>query len=667
MDRINAQKRVAELTSLINHHNYLYYQESRTEVSDKEFDQLLEELQGLEQSYPELKLPESPTQRVGGTVSKEFNTVTHLFPMLSLGNTYSKEDLEEFDNRIKKTLDEPYEYICELKYDGVAISLRYENDVLNIAATRGDGIQGDDVTHNIRTIKTIPLKTLGDSTVQQFEARGEIFLPKKEFDRINAERLDIGEQTLANPRNAASGTVKMQDSSIVARRNLSCFIYSLNGKNLPVNSHEEALNYLKRLGFNVPDHYKKCNSIDEVVKYIEEWEEKRFDLPLDTDGIVIKINDFKQQEELGFTAKSPRWAIAYKYSSESATTVLESVSYQVGRTGSITPVANLRPVLLAGTTVKRASLHNANEILRLNLHEQDTVFVEKGGEIIPKITGVDLAKRKNGDPIVFIKACPECSTELVRNEGEANHYCPNQKNCLPQVVGRIEHFIQRKAMDIDSLGSETIRLLFESNLVKSPADLYDLKYEDIIGLERFGDKSANNLIDGISASKVKPFDKVLFGLGIRYVGATTAEKLAAHFESLENLMKADQESLLEAPEVGLKIAESIHQFFEDQDNYVELERLQRQGLSFKNEEKTLTSNKLQGKTFVISGVFEHHGREELKEIIKSHGGKISSSVSGKLDYLVAGDKMGPSKLEKAKKNNVTIINEDELLELLELK
>ncbi len=655
---------IKTLTDKLNYYNEKYYQHHVSEVSDREFDGMLEELGNLEKKYPEFRLPDSPTLRVGGTISKDFATVEHKYPMLSLGNTYSVEEIREFDERVRKGLgDATFEYVCELKYDGVALSVSYEDGLMSVAATRGDGVQGDDITVNARTIRSMPLRVRNLN--KSFEVRGEVFLPKQEFERINSEREDIGEAPLANPRNATSGTVKMQDSAVVASRNLDCYIYTLLGVD-ECNSHSEALELLKTWGFNVPDHHRVCSSINEVVQFISDWEQKRFDLPLETDGIVIKVNAFAQQNELGFTAKSPRWAIAYKYESESAVTKLESVTYQVGRTGAITPVANLKPVQLAGTVVKRASLHNANEIERLDLHLGDLVFVEKGGEIIPKVTGVDFSARKDTQPILFPESCPECGTPLIRKEGEAVHYCPNETGCPPQIKGRMEHFIQRKAMNIDGLGPETIEQLFDEGLISDPADLYSLTFEQLIQLERFAEKSAKNLVQSIAKSKEIPFNKVLFALGIRYVGATVAEKLAQQFLSLETLIAASFEQLIETPEIGERIAESVLTFFADGNNQAFLSKLKIAGLKLELEEiNTRESSKLEGLTFVISGVFENVSRDELKQLIIDNGGKVVSSISSKLNYLVAGDKMGPSKLQKATDLSVKIINEQEFIAMID--
>lgn len=668
MTAAEARKRIEKLTDEINHHNDLYYQKHKTEISDQEFDKLLEELIRLETEFPDLKQPDSPTQRVGGTVSKEFESVIHRYPMLSLGNTYSQEELRDFDGRVAKGLEgEPYEYFCELKFDGVSISLLYENGLLTRGVTRGDGVRGDDVTHNVRTIRSVPLKVKGKNIPGSFEVRGEVFLPKKEFERLNKEREDIGEETYANARNTASGTLKMQDSAVVAQRKLDCFAYYLLGEDLGVDTHEEAIRHIESWGFQVSQTYKKCRNLEEVFTYIDHWESRRQDLPLETDGVVIKVNSLEQQERLGFTAKSPRWAIAYKYKAQSVSTRLNGITYQVGRTGAVTPVAELEPVFLAGTTVKRASLHNANEIARLDLRVGDYVFVEKGGEIIPKVTGVDMAKRPPGlKPLKYIVKCPECTTPLVRHEGEAAHYCPNDKGCPPQITGRIEHFIQRKAMDIDSLGEMTIRQLYELGLLKTPADLYDLRKDDILKLEGFKELSTKNLLTGIAQSKATPFEAVLFAIGIRHVGKTVAEKLARHFKSMDKLAQATREEILEAPEVGEIIADSVVAFFRDKANQREIERLRKAGLQFEStyKEAEKVSDVLGGKSFVVSGTFEHYERDEIKDVIVAHGGKVLSGVSGKLDFLVAGENMGPAKREKAEKLGIKIISEAEFQKML---
>jgi DNA ligase (NAD+) len=663
-----AQKKIQELTDQINHHNDLYYQKNKSEISDYEFDQLLEKLNQLEKEFPQLRLPDSPTQRVGGTITKEFPSVVHEYPMLSLGNTYSADELKDFDGRVAKGLDgEPYEYFCELKFDGVSISLKYENGILIRGVTRGDGVRGDDVIANVKTIRTLPLKIKGKSIPGKFEVRGEVFLPKNVFKQLNKEREDIGEETYANARNTASGTLKMQDSSEVAKRKLDCYLYYLLGEENNVNTHEESIKKIETWGFQVSPTYKKCKNIEEVLKYIETWEKKRADLPLETDGVVIKVNNLRQQEQLGFTAKSPRWAISFKYKAESVSTRLNGITYQVGRTGAVTPVAELEPIFLAGTTVKRASLHNANEIARLDLRIGDYVFVEKGGEIIPKVTSVDLTKRDGKlQPVKYISKCPECGTALVRQEGEANHYCPNETGCPPQIKGRVEHFIQRKAMDIDSLGERTIAQLYDLGLVKTPADLYDLKKDDVMKLEGFKDLSTKNLLQGIEASKSVPFESVLFAIGIRFVGKTVAEKLARHFKTMDTLAEASYEQLLEAPEVGEKIAQSVFDFFKRKESQREITRLKKAGLQFESDfkEPEKVSNALDGKSFVISGTFQNYERDQLKDVIIANGGKVLSSVSGKLDFLVAGENMGPSKREKAEKLGVKIISEQEFESML---
>lgn len=667
MTPTEAKKRIEHLTQQVNYHNDLYYQKHRTEISDFEFDQLLAELENLEKQFPNLRQPDSPTQRVGGTITKEFESVTHQYPMLSLGNTYSEEDLRDFDGRVAKGLGgAAYEYFCELKFDGVSISLIYEDGLLTKAITRGDGVRGDNVVANARTIRSLPLRVSAKNRPARFEVRGEVFLPKKEFNRLNKELEDVGEETYANARNTASGTLKLQDSAEVARRKLDCFAYYLLGENLDIDTHEEAIHQIEKWGFQVSPTYRKCQNIDEVLTYIHHWEKRRSDLPLETDGVVIKVNSLAQQQQLGFTAKSPRWAIAYKYKAESIATRLNGVTYQVGRTGAVTPVAELEPVFLAGTTVKRASLHNANEITRLDLRIGDFVFVEKGGEIIPKVTAVDLDRRPpNLHPLQYTRTCPECGTTLVREEGEAAYYCPNTTGCPPQIKGRIEHFIQRKAMDIDSLGEKTIDQLFALGLVKTPADLYDLKKEDLLKLDGFKDKSASNILAGIAESRKVPFEAVLFAIGIRYVGKTVAEKLARHFGSMEKLQTATLEQLLEAPEVGEKIAQSVVQFFHDGRNREEVARLRKAGLHLEVEQRVAPVSQVLGnKSFVISGVFRNYEREQLQDLILANGGRVLSSVSGKLDYLLAGENMGPAKREKAEKLGVRIISEEDFERLL---
>lgn len=662
------QEQIKNLTEKLNDLNFQYYQNSNSEVPDFKFDKLLEQLVNLESQYPGFIRNDSPTHRVGGTISKEFESVNHNYPMLSLGNTYNEKDLADFDDRVRKTLGEAdYEYICELKFDGVALSMWYENGTLIRGVTRGDGVRGDDITANVRTIKTIPLNIQAKNMPIRFEVRGEGFMPLTTFEVLNKEREDIGEQLLANPRNAASGTFKMQDSRVVAKRKMDCYIYQFLADEEVFNTHEESLNRMKELGFNVSQTWKKCKNIEEVLAFINQWDMERYKLPLNTDGIVIKVNSFAQREILGYTAKSPRWAISYKYQSESVSTLLESVSYQVGRTGNITPVANLKPVQLAGTTVKRASIHNANEIIRLDLHLGDYVFVEKGGEIIPKITAVDLEKRKsNLDKIQFPINCPECGTLLIRKEGEANHYCPNDGGCPPQIKAKIEHFIQRKALNIENLGTETIDMFYRKELVRTPADLYDLEYENLLNLEGFKEKSIQNILSGIEKSKQIPFKQVLFGIGIRFVGATVAEKLAVYFNNIDNLAKASQVNLLQVPEIGERIAQSVVEYFQNADNQEFIARLKASGLQFTHSdvEIVMEGDKLAGKTFVISGTFQNFDRDNLKIKIEANGGKVLNGVSGKLNYLIAGSEAGPSKLEKAQKLNVSIISEEKFMQML---
>ncbi|RDC65166.1 NAD-dependent DNA ligase LigA [Adhaeribacter pallidiroseus] len=668
MNELQAQARIQELTQRIHYLNHQYYQNSLSEVSDYEFDMLLEELNRLEQQYPAYRLPNSPTQRVGGTVTKTFKAVKHKYPMLSLSNTYSEEDLREFDKRVRKVLEGDFEYICEQKFDGVAVSLTYQNGELTLGATRGDGTRGDDITQNIRTIRALPLHLQAGDYPTGFEVRGEAFMPFSVFQQLNAEREDIGELLLANPRNATSGTLKLQDSAVVAKRKLSCFMYSLLAQPLPFETHSESLEALQRWGFPVSPTYRKCATLDEVLAYINEWETKRFSLPIATDGIVIKVNNFNQQEELGYTAKSPRWAIAYKYKAMSASSRLQSIRYQVGRTGAVTPVALLEPVQLAGTTVKRASLHNANEILRLDIHEGDVLFVEKGGEIIPKITGVDKTQRlPDSQPVKYRDTCPACGTPLVRTEGEAHFYCPNDTGCPPQIKAKIEHFITRRAMNIENLGPETIEQLYTEGLLRNVADLYDLKFEQLVHLERLGEKSVTNLLAGLEKSKEVPYDRVLFAIGIRFVGSTVARKITERFASIETLQAASYEDLINVPEIGDRIALSILSYFKNDENLRLIERLKAAGLQFSREEdqnQAATSTKLVGLTFVISGVFETHSRDELQDLITQNGGKVVSSISKKLSYLVAGDKMGPAKLEKANELGIKIISEVDFLNMV---
>ncbi|MBB2144140.1 NAD-dependent DNA ligase LigA [Pedobacter sp. LMG 31464] len=664
------KEQMEALVTELNQHTYNYYVLAMPTIADYEFDQKLEQLAQLEKEYPEFADPNSPTQKVGGDITKNFVTVKHKWPMLSLGNTYNEQDLRDFDERVKKAIGDDFEYVCELKFDGLSISLTYENGVLARAVTRGDGMQGDDVTTNIKTIHTIPHQVKGENIPEVFEIRGEVFMHRAAFERLNKEREELGEVPYANPRNFASGTVKMQDSKEVSKRPLDCFLYALYSDKQLFKTHWESLNSVKKWGFNVCEHTRLSKNINDVLEFIVYWEEHRFKLGYDIDGIVIKVNSYAQQQELGFTAKSPRWAISYKYKAAEVQTVLEKVTYQVGRTGAVTPVANLKPVLLAGTTVKRATLHNADEIIRLDLHENDTVFVEKGGEIIPKIIKVNLELRKpNSQPIVYLTHCPECETELIRKEGEVAFYCPNDEGCPPQIVGKIQHFIGRKAMNIDGLGDETIETFYQRGLVAHISDLYTLheKADELKLIERFGERSIENMLKGIENSKQMPFEKVLFGLGIRYVGETVAKKLAKGLKNIDNLANASIEELTAVDEIGGRIAESIQEYFSKSDHLKQIELLKTAGLKFEVEETTIVyqSDRLLGKTFVISGVFEKYSREELKALIEENGGKILSGISAKLNYLVAGDNMGPSKLEKATKLNVPLISEDELLKILE--
>ena len=687
------RKRIDQLSKEIEDHNYAYYVEAKPLISDYQFDMLLEELIKLEKENPLLVLPDSPTQRVGGTITKEFNSVKHKYPMLSLGNTYSEQDLRDFDERVQKVIEGKYEYVCELKFDGVAIGLTYKDGKLIQAVTRGDGVQGDDVTANVKTIRSIPLTLKGKNFPSEFEIRGEIFMPRSSFDKINSEiekqleedgynEVEIADRLLKNPRNAAAGTIKMQDSSIVAKRGLDCILYALYGNSLNFETHIDSLTSAASWGFKISHHTKKCTSIDDVLVFLEKWETERFNLPYDTDGVVIKINSISQQKELGFTAKSPRWAIAYKYKSESIATILEEVTYQVGRTGAITPVANLKAVHLAGSTVRRATLHNADQIEKLDLRIGDTVFVEKGGEVIPKITGVDLERRsKNSESIKYIAKCPACHTKLERKEGEVQHYCPNSEGCPPQIKGRIEHFISRKAMNIDSLGEGKIEILFDNNLISNPADLYNLKYDQLIGLEKiipsddggktkkisFQEKTVQNILKGIEQSIRTPFERVLYALGIRYVGETVAKKLAIHFKNLDAIQNATMDELVEAEEIGEKIAESVLSFFKIKENIKIINQLKKAGLSMEisaDSTPNKISSRFDGCSFVVSGTFTTFSRDEIKSIIEQHGGKNVSGVSAKTSYLVIGDKPGDSKVEKATKLKVKMIDEVEFLKMI---
>jgi DNA ligase (NAD+) len=684
MNSEKARNEIERLIARIEHYNRQYYQNNISEISDYEFDKLLHRLEELEGQFPEFRFDYSPTRRVGGTITREFETVVHRSPMLSLANTYSMEEVCEWGQRVAKGLEgESCTYYCELKFDGVAISLWYEDGLLQRAVTRGDGVQGDDVTANVKTIRSIPLKIQAPGDWSRgFEVRGEVFMPREVFHALNRERAASGEAPLANPRNTCAGTLKMQDSAVVARRKLDCYLYAFIGHEDGIETHSAGMAWLKEAGFKVSSAGRLCRSLGEVEQYIDEWREKRFGLPLDTDGIVIKVDSLAQQQRLGTTAKSPRWAIAYKYKAENLSTRLNGITYQVGRTGAITPVAELEPVLLSGTTVRRASLHNANEIARLDIRIGDFVFVEKGGEIIPKVTGVDLERRDSGlQPLRYIDRCPECGTTLIRKEGEAAHYCPNTAACPPQIQGRIEHFIQRQAMDIEGLGSETIRGLLELGKISDVADLYRLGFDDLNGLEftlisekkggevkrSLREKSARNILRSIENSKQRPFSALLFALGIRYVGTTVAEKLAAHFGSMEALRAAAFEELTSVPEIGDRIAESLTQYFSDPKTHRLLEKLRESGLKFAGErkEKPAGTGVLSGKSFVISGVFSKFGRDELGDLIRLHGGRLLSGVSGSLDYLLAGENMGPSKLKKAVELGITILSEDDFLKMLD--
>lgn len=659
--------KITLLRKELNEHNYNYYVLDKPVISDFEFDQKLKELEALETEHPEFFDDHSPTQRVGGMVTKNFETVVHEHRMYSLENSYSEEDLIDWEKRIQKVLGNvTVEYVCELKYDGASISISYEDGKLKKAVTRGDGFKGDDVTNNIKTIKSVPLQLKGDYPAK-FDIRGEIILPFAGFEKMNMELIDIGETPYSNPRNTASGSLKLQDSSEVAKRPLECLLYNIVGANNYFKTHAQSLDAARSYGFKVPNQSKLVKNLIEVLDFINYWDTHRHDLPYETDGVVIKVNDLFQQEELGYTAKNPRWAIAYKFKAEQATTVLESISYQVGRTGAITPVANLQPVQLAGTIVKRASLHNADQIEKLDVRVNDYVFVEKGGEIIPKIVGVDLSQRKvDSLPTQYISTCPECNTDLVRTPGEAQHYCPNFYECPPQIVGRIEHFIGRKAMNIDGLGAETVTLLYKNGLVKNYADLYELKKEQILPLERMAEKSADNLIKGIEQSKQIAFERVLFALGIRFVGETVAKKLAKHYKNIDSLMQADYNALINVDEIGDKIALSIRSFFKDVGNLEIINRLKSYGLQFQVEAKedTQVSNKFEGMTMVVSGKFETFSRDEIKQKIEDYGGKNGSSITGKTSVVVAGADMGPAKLEKATKLGIPIWSEEDFIKQL---
>lgn len=657
------RERIEELRQLLDYHNHKYYVENAPEISDFEFDTLMHELQRLEAEHPEYADPNSPSVRVGSDLTTEFRTVRHRYAMLSLGNTYSLEELHEFLDRIEREAG-PTDYVCELKFDGTAISLTYEEGQLVQALTRGDGIEGDDVTANVRTIRSVPLRLRGEGWPALFEIRGEILMPYASFDRLNAEREANGEPLFANPRNAAAGTLKQQASAVVARRGLDCTLYQLAGDNLPFTTHWESLAKAREWGFKVSEHMRICHDTAQIDEFIAYWDEARRQLPFPTDGVVIKVNDFAVRRRLGFTAKAPKWAVAYKFKAEQALTRLESISFQVGRTGAVTPVANLEPVLLAGTTVRRATLHNAEQMALLDIRPGDMVYVEKGGEIIPKITGVELARRPADSlPFRYIDRCPECGTPLVRYEGEAKHYCPNQSGCRPQIIGRMLHFIRRKAMDIEGLGEETVELLYDNGLVHDISDLYDLRAEQLAPLPRLGEKSADNIIRSIRRSTEVPFRRVLFGLGIRFVGETTAKYLAEHFRSLDAVMAASREELVEADEVGEKIADAIREYFADAENLRIIGRLRQAGLQFEEAARELASEALAGRSFVVSGRFTR-SRDEMKELIELHGGRNLAAVSGNVDYLVAGEKMGPAKLKKAEKLGIRILTEEEFLRMV---
>ena len=661
------EDKIKALREALEQHNYNYYVLSAPTISDREFDEMMKELQVLEEAHPEYADPHSPTQRVGSDLSKEFEQVVHKYPMLSLGNTYSEDEVKDFYERIARDLNEPFEIVAELKYDGTSISLTYEDGRLVRAVTRGDGTRGDDVTANVKTIRSVPLKLMGDRYPATFEIRGEILLPWAEFDRLNKEREEQEEPLFANPRNAASGTLKQQNPAVVAARKLDAYFYYLLGEELPAETHFDNLEAARSWGFKIPNVIRVCNSLEDIYDYIAYWDVERKNLPVATDGIVLKVNSLRQQRNLGFTAKSPRWAIAYKFQAERAVTRLNSVSFQVGRTGAVTPVANLEPVLLAGTTVKRASLHNADIIEGLDLHLGDKVFVEKGGEIIPKIVGVDVEARGLlvGDKVRFIRSCPECGTPLMRPEGEAAHYCPNEAGCPPQIKGKIEHFVTRRAMNIN-MGPETVEDLYEAGYIKDTADLYTLEIADLLRLERWADKSARNLMASLEESKQVPFERVLYGLGIRFVGETVAKRLVSAFHSMEQLEQASFEDLTAVDEIGERIARSIIAYFADERNRTLVNRLKEYGLQMSVAEEKLAnrSEKLKGLSIVISGTFARHSRDEYKAMIEQHGGKNSGSVSGKTDYILAGDNMGPAKLEKAAKLGVKIINEDEFLNMI---
>jgi len=667
MNREEALQKIAELQAELEEHNYKYYVLAQPEISDYDFDMKLKDLEKLEKDY-DVNDPNSPTKRVGSDISADFEQVEHKYTMLSLSNAYSEEEITDFDTRVKKIIGTECEYVCELKYDGSSISLTYENGILVRAVTRGDGVKGDDVTTNVKTIRSIPLKLRGNDYPDNFEIRGEILMPFDVFNQLNTELEERGEALLANPRNTAAGTLKMKNSSVVASRKLDAYLYYMLGDDLPIDGHYEKLQKAREWGFKISENTKLCKNLNEVFEFIQKWDTERFNLPVATDGVVIKVNSKRLQDNLGFTAKSPRWAIAYKFKAESASTVLKSVSYQVGRTGAVTPVANLEPVPIAGTIVKRASLHNADIIKNLDLHIGDTVFVEKGGEIIPKITGVDTAQRHPMFlPVEFIENCPECGTQLIRKEGEAAHYCPNEDGCPPQIKGKMEHFVSRKAMDIDGIGQETIELLYSQELARNITDLYELKKEQLENLERMAEKSAQRILDGLEASKAVPFERVLFALGIRYVGETVAKTLVKKLHTIENTQSQTVEQLTEIDEIGGRIAESVVDWFSKPEHIELIEKLKQHGLQFSISEEKLQgrTDKLAGLNIVISGTFEKHSRDQLKEMIEKNGGKNVGSISKKTNYLLAGENIGPSKLEKVNKLGIPMISEDDFIKMLE--
>ena len=670
MNTDEAKQRIDQLSSLLHNYNYHYYVLNESLISDQEFDFQLRELQDLEEKFPQFKSENSPTQRVGGDLTDKFVKVKHEHPMLSLSNTYSLEEIQDWEDRLRKSTLDELEYVMELKYDGVAISILYEKGNLLRAVTRGDGDVGEDVTKNVRTISSIPLQLRGENIPDRFEIRGEIFFPLEAFHALNEQRAADGQELYANPRNTASGTLKNQDSKLVASRGLDCFLYGVYADENRFGAHFEALSAARSWGFKAPPeelrYVAKAKSVSEIMDFIEYWDEARRSLPFEIDGIVIKVNNYEQQEALGMTAKSPRWAIAYKFKAEQVFTLLEEISYQVGRTGAITPVANLKPVQLAGTTVKRASLHNADQIEKLDIRVGDTVFVEKGGEIIPKVVGVKMELRpQDSKPHVYISACPECNTPLIRHEGEAQHYCPNDTGCPPQITGRIQHFISRKAMNIDGLGAETVEQLWKANLIENSASLYHLKFEELIQLERMAEKSVNNLLQGVAASKAQGFEKVLFALGIRYVGETVAKKLAKHFKNIDALMKANMEELVAVDEIGDRIAASVLEYFENPVNMEIVASLRASGLQFEMEESDVPQlSTLEGASFVVSGVFTKYSRNEIKAMIEQHGGKNVGSISKKTDYVLAGDNMGPAKLKKAEELEIPIISEDDFIAMI---